>query len=59
MMPEEAWLRFRTRIEKVAWDAHEQDPTTSDDNRLVIPSWAMKAIFLETWRCAQSLEEAT
>lgn len=57
MTPDEAWIVFHEQIEAVCWEAHEGDPTTDRDNKFVIPSWAMKVVFLETWRLAQSVGE--
>lgn len=55
MTPAQAWEHFHERIEAVTWAAHVRNPATMNDDRQIIPVWAMRVIFEETWRCAQSV----
>lgn len=47
MTPERFWERNHKRIEHAAWLAHEGDPSTTADNKQMIPVFAMKAISAE------------
>lgn len=56
MTPEQAWETFRDRIEHVCAQDTYGEPGDRD-NKAPISTRAMKVVFLETWRLAQSVGE--